>query len=806
MRVNDRWKRLSAAVLCWTACGLLAFLALGCGGARSEQRRAEGDAYLEAGRVEDARDAYELALMADAANARAHLGMARALLAQGDAAEAIEAARKACTLDPSIERAYQFAAEALLQEGRFDEALQTARTLASINAEAGAALRTLVQRERERLAEALVASQEAHLTEAPPQGASTTVADDQTSSSPLVPPGSEDWRTLWTQASFARLLDRREEIISAGSPHALETVVMAAALTHNVDLARDLSARLPDDSPLRAYVAALNQPDLEAVLAVFEGWDPTDSDMQLIRQAALGFALGLAGARDHALRVLSEMQARWPENAVPSMIIADLFRAAGMPQYSAAALRTVVDRYPDNLDAHRTLFRTLRDCGMADQARAAAEAAYARFPDEPSAVLNLAQSLLDADELGRAGEILAEAQAARPDEPVFRLAAARVALEAGDCAQADDLLGDQPPGADHAAQWALHKALGAALVDDWTGVEAICHRVPEGDGSAVLHLLHAAALTGRRETEQAIALLSDASSGAALYGPPSALALRAMGREAGNLTPDQTAFAELLAGDAELLRAFLKASALQIASLHDAAYAVFGEIWEALDKPAALLPYLLTSLAEARTIDDRCAEARSLVTPLSDVPAAWMALSSLLEMEGDVAGARDAMLRVTELDADNAVAWFRLGQLREREDVLVEAVAAYRKADELDPESAAVNNNLAYCLLQTDGDVAEALRRAEAASAMLPGNPQVLHTLGVAQRRTGDLAAARRSFSLALQTRPGDPTLLLDLGLLLIETGQVEEGRMQIETALEYAELLDLPFSRRAEAEQALGG
>ncbi len=806
MRVNDRWKRPSAAVLCWAACGLLALLALGCGGARSEQRRAEGDAYLEAGRVEDAIDAYELALTADAANARAHLGLARALFTQGDAAGAIEAARKARTLDPSLERAYQFEAEALLQEGRFDEAVQTARALASVDAEAGAALRATVQQEQERLEEASVASQEAHPTEAAPQGVSMTEVDEQTSGSPLAPADSGGWRALWTQASFAQLLDQREEIISAGAPRALETLVMAAALTHNVDLAHDLAARLPEDSPLRAYVAALDQPELEAVLAVFDEWDPADPDMQVLRQAALGFALGLAGARDHALQVLSEMQARWPENAVPSMLIADLFRAADMPQYSAAALQTVVDRYPENLDAHRALFRTLRDCGMADQARAAAEAAYARFPDEPSAVLNLSQSLLDADELGRAKEILAEAQAARPEEPVFRLAAARVALEAGDYAQADDLLGGGSPGPSHTAQWALHKALGAALADDWTRVEAVCGRVPEAEGSAVLHLLHAAALAGRGETDQAVVLLSDPASGAALYGPPSALALCAMGREAGSLTQDQTAVAESLAGDAALLRAFLKGAALQIASLHDAAYAVFGELSEALDSPAALLPYLFTSLAEARTVDDRCAEARSLVAPLADVPAAWMALSSLLDMEGDTAGARDAMLRVTELDADNAVAWFRLGQLREREDALVEAIAAYRKADELDPESAAVNNNLAYCLLLTDGDAAEALRRAEAAAAMLPGNPQVLHTLGVAQRRTGDLAAARESFSLALQIRPGDPTLLLDLGLLLIETDQVEEGRMQIETALEYAELLDLPFPRRAEAEQALGG
>lgn len=957
---GGRGRVWSAAGIGCTSCAVLLLLAVGCSGARSEQRRIEGDTYLKLDRVDEALEAYELALTADPENARAHLGMARVSLAQGDAAKALEEARRAYELDRSIEEAYQVEAGVLLDRQETDAAFEVVTKLEAVNPVTGGVLRAAALRRLNRSGEALtvltqlrdtnpkslevgialanallqagqlpeaeaeatrviaeidaeavaprmllieaydrqgrtdeIVGQFEELVAARPDdstlrlglaralllagradeaeviakelleadsenpwanyvmgacqlaagrrpeavpylqtaasllpeqpivqqaldaarsatagtlGTTLTPATPDQGVAPVAPAASPkaDWQTLWKQASLVELLDRRDEFLGKGDPFVLETVIASAVLTQNADLARQLAAQLPEDSRLRVYIAALDQKDFQKVMAAFEGWEPPEPEMQIIRQNAVGFALSLAGARDQALRVLSDVRTQWPENAVALMTISQLFRSASMPQFAAASLRIVTNQYPNNIEAQRVLFQLLRESGNAEEARMAAETAYTLFPSEPATVLNLSQAYLDANELDQAREVLDLALKARPAEAALRLAVARVALESGDVAAAEAALGQQPPSADQETQWLLHKALGSALSNDWEIVASLCARLPERNRPAVGRLLLAGALVRKQDMEGASAQLVDPETGSPALGPPSALAARAMGREVPNLSPDQVALAEQLGSSPDLLSGFLRCAALQVALLHDQAYPALDELASALGNPVALLPYQFTSLAKAHSVTDRAAEARRLIEPHAGVAAASMALASLLEANGYEPDARDAMRRATELDANNAVAWFRLGQLEERSGSVEAAITAYRRAAELDPESAAVNNNLAYCLLTSGGDVAEALTRAKSANEKLQGNPQVLHTLGLAQMRSGDQGAARESLSLALQIRPGDPTLMLDYGLLLLELGQAADGRAQLETAVRYADQFGLPFPRRAEAEQAL--
>ena len=76
-------------------------------------------------------------------------------------------------------------------------------------------------------------------------------------------------------------------------------------------------------------------------------------------------------------------------------------------------------------------------------------------------------------------------------------------------------------------------------------------------------------------------------------------------------------------------------------------------------------------------------------------------------------------------------------------------------------------------MLETDGDPQRALELAQAAMNAAQDNPaiqpNVLHTLGLAELRAKKLDDAEKHLGLALQMRPGDPTLLLDFGALLLE-------------------------------------
>jgi tetratricopeptide (TPR) repeat protein len=73
-----------------------------------------------------------------------------------------------------------------------------------------------------------------------------------------------------------------------------------------------------------------------------------------------------------------------------------------------------------------------------------------------------------------------------------------------------------------------------------------------------------------------------------------------------------------------------------------------------------------------------------------------------------------------------------------------EAEQLYRTALTLDDLNARAMNNLAYLLIQSGGDLQEAIKWARNATAREPDNPKLLDTLGVALHRTGDYREAAR--------------------------------------------------------------
>ena len=197
-------------------------------------------------------------------------------------------------------------------------------------------------------------------------------------------------------------------------------------------------------------------------------------------------------------------------------------------------------------------------------------------------------------------------------------------------------------------------------------------------------------------------------------------------------------------------------------------------------------------------------EARALIQPFTENGQAWLALQSIAQVAGDMETEREALQKAVELAPNDPAILFQRGLLAERQNQPAKAVPEYRRMLEIQPDNPAANNNLAYCLLQVGEDLPEALAMAEKAAKALPGDPNVLHTLGVAQLRSGKLEESKRNLAVALQLRPVEPTLLLDYGQLLVAQGAKDEGLAHIRMALEYADRLGLEFPRRAEAEAAV--
>jgi Tfp pilus assembly protein PilF len=82
------------------------------------------------------------------------------------------------------------------------------------------------------------------------------------------------------------------------------------------------------------------------------------------------------------------------------------------------------------------------------------------------------------------------------------------------------------------------------------------------------------------------------------------------------------------------------------------------------------------------------------------------------------------------------------------------AAELYQHALDLEPESARAHNNLAWLLLQTDGDPKQALKHAEAATTLVPKHPAYLDTLAVAYCMVGEMKLARASLEKARAVQP----------------------------------------------------
>ncbi len=79
-----------------------------------------------------------------------------------------------------------------------------------------------------------------------------------------------------------------------------------------------------------------------------------------------------------------------------------------------------------------------------------------------------------------------------------------------------------------------------------------------------------------------------------------------------------------------------------------------------------------------------------------------------------------------------------------------EAIPVFQAALELDPDNPKILTNLAYCMLNGDGELMTALRHANRAVTLDPYNPLALETLGSINFRLGDALAAAQYFQRAL--------------------------------------------------------
>jgi tetratricopeptide (TPR) repeat protein len=620
------------------------------------------------------------------------------------------------------------------------------------------------------------------------------------------PEGQANWQSLWKQAALTRLLSQREQFLQAGGENLRETLVAAAVFQNNLVLAEELATPLPEDSPLKLYLAAHRKGDAEGVLKAIEPWLNRKDALGLIGQNALAYAMSSAGVRARALQVLWACRNTFPDNGVSLLNSAQTFRSAGMPKFAARTLEQLIAQYPNSEEAYVLQGIVLRESGDRDEAMRSAQVAYAIFPQNPNIVLNLSQTCLDARQPAEAEESLVRALAASPNDRKLQLGLALVQLHMGKSAEALKLLESLPPNAGSNADSETIHALALAATGNWQAAEDKAKSLPSAGGLPIAPMLAATCSLKTNRPESAVEILEGAAANQQRGSWATTVALRALGKQAGE-TPgqDYDALVRTLTGDLALLSDFTYAIAFQWAGVPDEAYTALARIEaKAPETTTTLLPVLYDSLSKSVRMSDPVTVARELAERHANSSQVWLGVARVLRARGMVQGQQEALDKAAQTGPQDPNVFVERGVFLENSGKYEPAMSEYRQALTLNPNDPVALNNLAYCLISTKGDAKEAREFAQRALKILAQDPHVMHTLGVALLRTGELAESQKQLEKALERMPGEPTIMLDFGLALIAQGKEEEGRMQAEAAIRFSKLFGLDFPRRAEAEEVL--
>ncbi|MFO7975855.1 MAG: tetratricopeptide repeat protein, partial [Candidatus Hydrogenedentota bacterium] len=134
---------------------LLAVIATGCSGRRSQQQAEIGNTFLGLGKFAEARQAFEKALAMDPGNMEAELGLARCLAAQDNLEAALEHYQTVIGREPSIGAAYEEAVPILLRRERTADATELANAYEKVNPLKGGLLKAFILRTTDQTDEAV---------------------------------------------------------------------------------------------------------------------------------------------------------------------------------------------------------------------------------------------------------------------------------------------------------------------------------------------------------------------------------------------------------------------------------------------------------------------------------------------------------------------------------------------------------------------------------------------------------------------------------------------------------------------------
>jgi tetratricopeptide (TPR) repeat protein len=126
-----------------------------------------------------------------------------------------------------------------------------------------------------------------------------------------------------------------------------------------------------------------------------------------------------------------------------------------------------------------------------------------------------------------------------------------------------------------------------------------------------------------------------------------------------------------------------------------------------------------------------------------------------------------------------------LGKVLEQTGRRQEAIVSYRESLRLDPDNTSVMNNLAFDLVEANGDLNEAMQMARRAVQKTPGNLEFTDTLGWVYLKKRDITSALHVFQTLRQRQPQNASFRIHLAMAYLESGDTSSAHHELAAAEE---------------------
>jgi tetratricopeptide (TPR) repeat protein len=737
---------MKAPTAWFVGASLILCLALGCKRDPQVQKRNyvdKGASYFQQGKYREAVIEYQSALQIDPRFAEAHRGLAESFLRLGNYRGAYQELLAAVEIDPADAKAQIDLGDLLL----------AGRNAAEARKHAEAVLRDNPQSPD---AEILLAGADAAQNDVPNaiQEAQQAIQMDPN-------------RSL-SYLFLAQLQERNKDLVSADKNFqkaiSLDPKSSSALITYGQFFARQ--NRFPDaEKQFQAAVSASPQ-------------DP------MVR-ATLARLYLTEGRKDLAEQSLRDAKTALKDNSRGYAILGEFYLAQGEADKASAEYASLHADHPKDARVTRTYAQVLISQNRLDEAAKLDDQLLKASPQDIDAMVIHGDILTRQGKPADAVPILEAAVKAAPDNPAahYRLGLAyagvsNYGLAQTEWAQAERLRPNMIEPERALALLAAREGDATLLADSSSQLTKLEPQSAEG------YVWHAEALQAKGDTAGAESDLNKAIAKA----PQDAAAYTRLGA----LRMSQKKFDEAAKAYSQALA--LNSSAVDaltglvnIDLERKQPQQALRRVQDQISKvPASSNMYLL--LGQAQSQNSNRAAAQAAFQKAVDIdPNNTTAYLFLARSEADQGSADQAIANYQQAIQRNPRdfrTYIFLGSLFEARGDWQKAEDTYQEALQVQPDYAIAANNLAYLMLEHDGNINVALSLAQTARKGMPNVPSAADTLGWAYYRQGVYSSAIDTLQEAVNENPDNPTFHYHLGLAYEKAKNLAMAKKQLEYTL----------------------